>query len=57
MPEKRLKTTQFNLRLAPELKAAGEEAAEQDNRSLSALLEKLLMDHCRKKGLWPPRDK
>jgi hypothetical protein len=56
MPEKRLKTTQMNLRMRPDLKAVAEEVAQEDNRSLTALIEKLLMDHCRKKGKWPPKD-
>jgi hypothetical protein len=55
MMEKRLKTMQINWRATPELKAAAEQAAEDDNRSLTGLIEKLLMDHCRKKGLWPPK--
>jgi hypothetical protein len=45
-----LKTAQVNLRLRPELKAAAEEAAKADQRSLTSLVEKLLTDYCRKKG-------
>jgi predicted HicB family RNase H-like nuclease len=51
MPEKRLKTAQMNLRLKPELKAMAERAAAADNRTLTSLIEKLLIDYCRKKGL------
>jgi hypothetical protein len=45
MPEKRIKTAQMNLRLAPWLKAAAEKAAAADNRTLTSLIEKLLLDH------------
>jgi hypothetical protein len=48
--QKRLKTAQVNLRIKPELKAAAERAAVDDNRSLTSLIEKLLMDYLRKKG-------
>lgn len=49
MPEE-LKTALLNLRLKPSLKAAAEKAAEQDQRSLTSLIEKLLADYCRKHG-------
>ena len=52
------KTAQVNLRLSPELKKAAEQAAVEDNRSLTSLIEKLLMDHLRKTGQTigkPPR--
>jgi hypothetical protein len=45
MPEKRLKTAQLNLKIAPALKDAAEKAAKADNRTLTALIEKLLHDH------------
>jgi hypothetical protein len=48
MTEKRLKTAQVNLRIDPKLKAAAEKAAADDNRSLTSLLEKLLMDYLKK---------
>jgi hypothetical protein len=51
MTEKRLKTAQVNLRIDPDLKALAEKAAAQDNRTLTSLVEKLLMDHLRRKGL------
>jgi uncharacterized protein (DUF1778 family) len=50
MIEKRLKTAQINWRITPELKTVAEKAAEADNRTLTSLIEKLLMDYCRKKG-------
>ena len=45
--EKRIKTAQVNLRLEPALKAAAEKAATDDRRSLTGLIEKLLVDHAR----------
>ena len=58
MIEKRIKTAQVKLRLAPELKAAAERAAADDHRSLTSLIEKLLSDHLKAKGYLddePPR--
>ncbi len=48
--QKRLKTAQVNLRIAPTLKEAAERAAADDKRSLTSLVEKLLDDHLRQKG-------
>jgi hypothetical protein len=57
MTEKRLKTAQVNLRLEPKLKAAAERAAASDHRSLTSLIEKLLIDHLKKSKLAPiPRE-
>ena len=42
------------MRLEPKLKAAAEKAAARDNRSLTSLVEKLLIDHL-KKSKSPPR--
>ena len=53
MPEKRIKTAQVNLRMEPSLKAAAEEAARADRRSLTSLIEKLLIDYLRKHGYLP----
>jgi hypothetical protein len=47
---KETKIAQVNLRLQPSLKAAAEKAAEDDSRSLTSLIEKLLTDHLKKKG-------
>jgi hypothetical protein len=44
------RSTQFNMRIDPELKEAAEEAAAGDRRSLSSLVEKLLTDYCREHG-------
>jgi hypothetical protein len=46
---KRRKTAQVNLRISPELKASAEKAAKADQRSLTSLMEKLLIDYLRKK--------
>jgi hypothetical protein len=37
-------------RISPKLKAAAEKAAAGDQRSLTSLVEKLLIDHCRAGG-------
>jgi hypothetical protein len=44
-----LKTAQVNLRLEPSLKAAAEEAAKADRRSLTSYIEKLIEDDLRAK--------
>ena len=44
------RSTQFNMRIDPELKEAAEQAAADDRRSLSSLVEKLLTDYCREHG-------
>jgi hypothetical protein len=46
-----MKTGQVNLQIEPALKAAAEKAAAVDNRSLAELIEKLLTDYCKKRGL------
>jgi len=46
-----MKTAQVNLRIEPALKTAAEKAAAVDNRSLAELIEKLLTDYCKKRGL------
>ena len=48
--DQRLKTATLNLRIDPQLKHAAEQAAEDDQRSLTSLVEKLLTDHLKKKG-------
>jgi hypothetical protein len=47
---KRIKVAQVNLRIEPQLKTAAEKAAADDNRSLTSLIEKLLLDHLKKRG-------
>jgi hypothetical protein len=44
------RSAQFNMRIDPVLKEAAEEAAADDRRSLSSLVEKLLTDYCRERG-------
>jgi hypothetical protein len=57
------RSTQFNMRIDPELKEAAERAATDDRRSLSSLVEKLLTDYCReggyltKEGRLPPKQR
>lgn len=55
MGVKRLKTAQVNLRIDPDLKAAADKAAAEDQRSLTSLIEKLLTDFLKKAGHWPPK--
>jgi hypothetical protein len=44
------KEAQVNLRIRPSLKEAAEKAANDDNRSLTSLVEKLLLDYLKKRG-------
>ena len=44
------KTTTFTLRMDPEVKQASEKGAADDRRSLSSLIEILLIDYCKKRG-------
>jgi hypothetical protein len=41
------KTAIVQLRVAPNLKAAAELAAERDHRSLTGLIEVLILNHCK----------
>lgn len=41
------KTTTVTLRVTPELKAAAEVAADRDHRSLTGLIEVLIINHCK----------
>jgi hypothetical protein len=47
---KETKEAQVNLRIQPSLKRAAEQAAADDQRSLTSLVEKLLTEYLRKKG-------
>ena len=47
----------FGVRLRPSVRAAGEKAAEDDGRTLGALMEKLLTDHLKAKGYLPSTSK
>jgi hypothetical protein len=53
VPVKRRKPIQVNLRMTAELKEAAEQAAADDHRSLTSLVEKLLTDYCRSTGHLP----
>lgn len=53
MAERRQKTATLNLRIDPDLKRAAEKAAAADSRSVTSLIEKLLMDHLRNVGMEP----
>jgi hypothetical protein len=44
------KTLPVSVRLPAEVKAAAEKAAKDDVRSLSSLIEKVLVEHLREKG-------
>jgi hypothetical protein len=45
------KTVSVSIRVTPEFKDLLEKAAAQERRSQTNLLEKLLFDHCRQRGL------
>lgn len=49
----KVKTATLTVRLDPKIKAAAEAAAEREHRSLTSLLEVLILNHCRKLGLQP----
>ncbi|MDP4006920.1 hypothetical protein [Methylobacterium sp. NEAU K] len=44
------KTAVFQVRMRPSVKAAAEKAAADDNRSLAALMEMLVIEHLKAKG-------
>jgi hypothetical protein len=44
------KTAVFQVRMRPSIKASAEKAAADDNRSLAALMELLLIEHLKAKG-------
>jgi hypothetical protein len=44
------KSAQMLVRIQPSIKSAAEKAAVDDRRSLSSLVEKLLVEHLKKKG-------
>jgi hypothetical protein len=48
------KTTQYYMRMDPEVKEAAEKAASDDRRSLASLIEKLLTDYCLEHGYLKP---
>jgi len=50
MAEQRRKTATLNLRIDPAVKKAAEKAAADDHRSLTSLIEKLLIEHLKTRG-------
>lgn len=53
MRRPKVKTATLTVRIDPRIKAAAEAAAEHDHRSLTNLLEVLIVNHCRAPGLSP----
>ena len=51
------RNAQVNLRMSPDLKAAAEEVAAEDSRSLTSLIEKLLVDHLKSIGRFEVKTK
>ena len=47
----RVKTATMTLRVDPKIKAAAEAAAEREHRSITSLIEVLILNHCRALGL------
>lgn len=47
------KTSVMTLRVSPEIKAAAELAAEQDHRSVTSLIEVLILNHCKVMNIHP----
>jgi len=43
-----LKSTNLNLRIAPEVREALREAAEREHRSISNMVEYLIVQHCQR---------
>lgn len=56
MTADRRKTEAINLRMSPATKALLRAAAERDHRTLSNLLELLILEHCQRNGIEIPRD-
>ena len=50
----KIKTATVTLRVDPAIKAAAEKAAAHDRRSLTNLVEVLLVAHCESLNLYPP---
>jgi len=48
------KTSVMTLRVSPEVKAAAELAAERDHRSVTSLIEVLILNHCKSMDIQPP---
>ncbi len=48
------KTSVMTLRVSPGIKAAAELAAERDHRSVTSLIEVLILNHCKSLNIEPP---
>ncbi|MGK0371263.1 MAG: putative HicB family RNase H-like nuclease [Glaciecola sp.] len=48
------KSSTLNVRISPSLKEALRVAAMQDHRSISNLLEKMIINHCKENGITIP---
>lgn len=46
-----LKSTNLNLRIAPEVREALRQAAEREHRSVSNMIEYLIVQHCQRVGI------
>ena len=57
MTEKETKRAPLAIRMQPTVKAAGERAAKDQNRSLASLMETLLIEHLRANGYLPETSK
>ncbi len=55
--EDELKTEPFQMRMRPSVKAAGEKAAKDQNRSLNSMLETLLIAFLKEHGYLPSSGK
>ncbi|MBI2749885.1 MAG: hypothetical protein HYX43_11250 [Burkholderiales bacterium] len=49
----KVKTATMTFRVDPKIKAAAEAAAEREHRSITSLIEVLILNHCRSLGLKP----
>jgi len=47
----KVKTDKLYVRIAPTVKRAAARAADMDRRTLSSLIEWLLVEHCRQRGI------
>lgn len=46
-----IKSTNLNLRIAPDVREALREAAERDHRSISNMIELLIVQHCQRNDI------
>jgi uncharacterized protein (DUF1778 family) len=54
MPSAQRKSEAINLRMSPAVKAMLREAAEREHRTLSNMLEVLILSHCAREGIEVP---